>query len=84
MIYGYRGGHAVSYEMDFGGLIPVREGNAFHLQDTDGDVCASISAPYLYDASGSKCYDVDTAMVQDVYKRQRSRRPMQMRPERCR
>ncbi len=64
VIYGYRGGHAVSYEMDFGGLIPVREGNAFHLQDTDGDVCASISAPYLYDASGSKCYDVDTAMVQ--------------------
>ena len=64
VIYGYRGGHAVSYEMDFGGLIPVREGNAFHLQDTDGDVCASISAPYLYDASGSKRYDVDTAMVQ--------------------
>lgn len=62
VIYGYRGGHKVSYDFTLHGLTPLREGNAFVLADASGNRIFTVSAPYMYDAVGERSEDIEVSL----------------------
>lgn len=63
VIYGYRGGHRVDYQFRLSGLHPVQEGQKISLKNDYEIEMARISAPYLYDAVGAECLDIQV-MIQ--------------------
>ncbi|MDD2959671.1 MAG: hypothetical protein PHR92_14340 [Lachnospiraceae bacterium] len=65
VLYGYRGGHRVDYQFRMEGLVPVQKDQKIELCDKEGTVQANISAPYLYDASGEKCYEVAVSLLEN-------------------
>ena len=48
----------LSYILNFQGLTPVQSGSSILLYDAAGNTAATISAPYMYDASGNYNYDI--------------------------
>lgn len=48
----------LSYVLSFQGLTPVQSGSSILLYDAAGNTAATISAPYMYDASGNYNYDI--------------------------
>ena len=48
----------LSYVLSFQGLTPVQSGSSILLYDAAGNTAATISAPYMYDASGNYNFDI--------------------------
>jgi len=59
--YGYK------FDMDFGGLLPVEnsDGSIDLVNPDDDEAVFVIQAPYMYDAAGEHCYNVEMTLVPD-------------------
>ncbi len=59
--------YTYSFDMDFGELVPVvNEDNSIRLVDPENtdETIFYIAAPYMYDANGTKSYDIDMSLVE--------------------
>lgn len=59
--------YTYSFDMDFGELVPVvNEDNSIRLVDPENtdETIFYLAAPYMYDANGTKSYDIDMSLIE--------------------